>query len=42
LNYSKFVQLISDFLIDSESLWLRIINWIIADADKLQGLSPPP
>jgi len=26
LDYSKFVQLISDFLIDSESLWLRIIN----------------
>ena len=26
LDYSKFVRLISDFLIDSESLWLRIIN----------------
>jgi len=25
-DYSKFVQLIADFLIDSESLWLRIIN----------------
>lgn len=26
LDYSKFVQLISDFLIDSELLWLRVIN----------------
>jgi Fic family protein len=26
LDYSKFIRLISDFLIDSESLWLRIIN----------------
>jgi Fic family protein len=25
-DYSKFIQLISDFLIDSELLWLRIIN----------------
>ena len=25
-NYSKFIKLISDFLIDSELLWLRIIN----------------
>ncbi len=26
LDYSKFVRLISDFLIESELLWLRIIN----------------
>lgn len=26
LDYSKFIQLISDFLVESESLWLRIIN----------------
>jgi len=26
LDYSKFIQLISDFLIDSELLWLRVIN----------------
>lgn len=26
LDYSKFIQLISDFLIDSELLWLRIIS----------------
>jgi Fic family protein len=26
LDYSKFIQLISDFLVDSELLWLRIIN----------------
>jgi len=26
LDYSKFINLISDFLIDSELLWLRIIQ----------------
>ena len=25
-DYSKFVQLMSDFLIDSESIWLRVIH----------------
>ncbi len=26
LDYSKFIQLISDFLVESESLWLLVIN----------------
>ena len=26
MDYSKFIQLIADFLVESESLWLRIIQ----------------